>query len=160
MVAYKVRDNTVVEINEKEMLKFLKEYLDSDFKKYPIDTDGDVRGIVVHNYLALYIDKLKDGSIPYSKMDWRAMRPIWEHKKCRLDRIEAVEEKNGWGNNISERYASIVDTANRIRMMYAMYHKNHNNTLLDKIKNGLLDIAEADKVLVKEFINKLEELVK
>lgn len=160
MTAYKVRENTVVELNENEMLKFLKEYMDSSFEKYPTDKEGEVRGIVVHDYLAMYIDKLKDGSIPYEKMDWRALRPVWEHKKCMLDRIKAVENKNGWSNELSERYAPVVEKANCIRMMYAMYHKNHNDKLLDKIRDGLLELADSDREIVGDFISRLEELVK
>ena len=106
----------------------------------------------------MYIDKLKDGSIPYEKMDWRALRPIWEHKKCMLERIKAVEKKNGWTDELSTCYAPIVEKANRIRMMYAMYHKNHNDKLLDKIRDGLLDVAKKDKALVEEFIKKLEKV--
>ena len=160
MTAYKIRENTVVNINEREMLRHLKEYMDSNFEKYPADKDGEVRGIVVHDYLAMYIDKLKDGSIPYEKMDWRALRGIWEHKKCMLDRIKAVENKNGWNNELSERYTPVVDKANCIRTMYAMYHKNHNDKLLQKIHDGLLDLAQSDKEIVGEFISRLEELVK
>ena len=158
ITAYKVKENTVIEINEGNISKLLKEYLDSNFEKYPADKDGDVRGIVVHNYLAMYIDKLKDGSIPYEKMDWRALRPIWEHKKCMYERIKAIEAKNGWGDELSNRYAPIVAKADRLRMMYAMYHKNNNNKLLDKIRDGLLDLADRDKELVEELVNRLEAL--
>lgn len=158
MIAYKIKENTVAEINEAEMLKHLREYLDSSFEKYPTDEEGEVLGTVVHDYLAMYIDKLKDGSIPYEKMDWRALRPIWEHKKCMLERIKAIEKKNGWTDELSLCYAPIVEKANRIRMMYAMYHKNHNDKLLDKIRDGLLDVAEKDKALVEEFIKKLEKV--
>ena len=160
ITAYKIKDNTVAEINEGEMLKFLREYMDSSFEKYPIDEEGEVRGCVVHDYLAMYIDKLKDGSIPYEKMDWLALRPVWEHKKCMLDRIKAVEDKNGWGDDLSTRYLPVVEKANRIRIMYAMYHKNHNDTLLDKLHDGLLDISKNDKELVSEFITKLEKCEK
>ena len=156
MTAYKIKENTVVEINEKEMLKFLKEYTNSSFERYPLDGSGQVSGTIVHEYLAMYIDKLNDGSIPYEKMDWRALRPVWEHKKCMLDRIKAVEKKNGWTNELSERYLPIVEKANRIRMMYAMYHKNHNNKLLNKIRDGLLELSKNDRCLVEEFIKKLE----
>ena len=156
MIAYKIKENTVVEINENEMLKALKEYFDSSFEKYPIDKEGYVKGTVVHDYIAMYIDKLNDGSIPYEKMDWRALRPVWEHKKCMLDRIKAIEKKKGWSNELSEHYAPIVEKADRIRMMYAMYHKNHNNRLLNKIRDGLLELSKDDRVLVEEFIKKLE----
>ena len=158
MTAYKLKENVTIEINEKDILKLLKEYLDSNFEKYPADEDGDVRGIVVHNYLAMYIDKLKDGSIPFEKMDWRALRPIWEHKKCMYERIKAIEAKNGWGDELSNRYAPIVEKANQLRMMYAVYHKNHNDKLLDKIRDGLLELADRDRTLVEELVNRLEVL--
>lgn len=160
LTAYKIKDNTDVELDESKILEGLKEYVDSNFDRYPATGYGYVLGVVVHDYLAKYIDKLKDGSIPYEKMDWRALRPVWEHKKCMLERIQAVENKNGWSNELSERYAPVVEKANRIRMMYAVYHKNHNNKLLDKIRDGLLELAESDKVLVGEFISKLEALTK
>lgn len=156
MVAYKIKENTVGRINEKEMIKSLREYIDSSFEKYPTNESGKVLGVIVHEYLAMYIDKLNDGSISYEKMDWRALRPIWEHKKCMLDRIKAIERKRGWSNELSERYLPIVEKANRIRMMYAMYHKNHNNRLLNMIRDGLLELSKNDKCLVEEFIKKME----
>ena len=156
MIAYKIKENTVAKINEREMIKFLKEYINSSFEKYPLDGTGQVSGTIVHEYLAMYIDRLNDGSIPYEKMDWRALRPIWEHKKCMLDRIKAVEKKRGWTNELSERYSPIVEKANRLRMMYAMYHKNHNNKLLNKIRDGLLELSKDDRILVTEFIKTLE----
>lgn len=91
-------------------------------------------------------------------MDWRALRPVWEHKKCMLDRIKAVENKNGWDKELSENYVPVVDKANRIRMMYAMYHKNHNNALLDKIRLGLIEIKKMDEDLITKFIKRLEEI--
>ena len=100
MTAYKIRENTEVELNEKQILKLLTEYLNSNFDIYPINPEGSAQGIIVHNYLAMYIDKLKDGSIPSVRMDWRALRPIWEHKKCMLERIKAVEAKNAWNNTL------------------------------------------------------------
>ena len=158
MTGYIIEGEVHVEIQEDMILNNLNEYMDSNFEKYPIDAEGEVKGIVVHDYLAMYIDKLKDGSIPYEKMDWRALRPVWEHKKCMLERIKAVEKKNGWGTELSERYALVVEKADRVRMMYAMYHKNHNEKLLDKIRNGLLDLGKSDKELVGIFIEKLEKL--
>ena len=160
MTAFTIKDDTVVEICESEILENLTEYMDSTLEKYPANKTGYVKGMVVHDYLAMYIDKFKDGSIPYEKMDWRALRPIWEHKQCMLDRIKAVENKNGWSNELSEHYAPVVEKANRIRMMYAMYHKNHNDKLLDKIRDGLLDLAKSDKDLAGEFVIRLEEFVK
>ena len=157
MIAYKIKENTIVKIDETEMVKYLKEYMDSNFEKYPINRDGQIRGTVVHDYLAIYLDKLADGSVLFDKMDWRALRPIWEHKKCMLDRIKAVESKNNWSNELSKYYEPVVEKANLIRMMYAMYHKNHNDKLIEKIHDGLMDVAKSDRIIVAEFIKALEK---
>ena len=166
MIAYKIKEDTVVKMRVREMLKFLKPYIDSSFEKYPINEETDskdsiVEGVVVHDYLAIYIEKLIDGSIPYEKMDWRALRPVWEHKKCMLDRIKAMEQKKKWGDELSKSYSPIVEKTNTLRMMYAMYHKNHNNKLLFKIRDGLLDLSKNDRLIVDCFIKKLEnELIR
>ena len=151
MIAYKIKENTVVAINETVMLKYLREYLDSNLEKYPTNGKGRVSGTVVHDYLAMYIDKLKDGSIPYDQMDWRALRPVWEHKKCMLERIKAVEAKNGWTDKLSLRYTPIVEKANCIRMMYAMYHKNHNDNLLDKIREVYEQSHKRARSMINEY---------
>ena len=75
-----------------------------------------------------------------------------------LERIAAIETRNGWGSDLSETSAYVVEKANRIRMMYAMYHKNYNKKLLDKIRDGLIDLSNSDKELVGEFIKRLEGL--
>ena len=154
-----MKENVVVEIKEDVILKNLKEYMDSSFEKYPPDKDGVVNGIVVHDYFAMYIDKLKDGSIPCEKMDWRSVRHIWEFKKCMLERIKAIEKKNAWGTDLSERYAVAVQKADLVRMMYAMYHKNYNNKLLDKIRNGIIELKHMDEDIIGDFIEKLENIV-
>lgn len=154
--AYRVKENTVVEFNEKEVLRNLKIYMDSDFTKYPVETAQNVCGTIVHEYIAMYIDKLRDGSIPYEKMDWRALRPIWEHKKCMHMRIRAVEEKLGWDPTLSNAYKQVVDRANRVRMAYAVYHRKRRDSMLDGIYTDLLEVGKLDRQLVGELISKLE----
>ena len=55
--------------------------MESDLEKFPENGEGNVRGLVVHTYLAKYLDMLYDGSISYERMDRRVFRLIWEHKK-------------------------------------------------------------------------------
>ena len=54
---------------------------------------GIVNGIVVYDYISIYLDKLADGSIPHERRDRRIFRLIWEHKKCMCGRIRDIEEK-------------------------------------------------------------------
>ena len=157
LTAYKMRENAVVSLDEKMILRNLKTYVDQTVDKYPLDQDGWIEGIATHDFLAMYMDKLKDGSIPAEKVDWRTLRPVWEHKKCMLDRIKAIEEKRGWDIELSSKYAPLVDDANRARMMLAMFHKNQKATLLDKMKNILLDLRERESEILKELIKRMEE---
>lgn len=157
---YKIRDNTIIDLDEKQIAQNIKEYLDSDFEKYPVNGEGGVRGTVVHDYLCIYLDKLLDGSIPYERMDWRALRPVWEHKKCMLERISAVEDKNGWDKSLSAAYAPIVEKANHIRMIYALYHRSRKDSMLIGIKKGLLEIKADEQKILKLFISRLEECLK
>ena len=157
LTAFKMKEKVVVHLDEKMILRNLKVYTDQTADKYSLDQDGVVEGIAVHDFLIMYLDKLKDGSIPAEKVDWRTLRPVWEHKKCMLDRIKAIEEKRGWDIELSSKYAPLVDDANRARMMLAMFHKNQKATLLDKMKNILLDLRERESEILKELIKRMEE---
>ena len=160
IIPYKMKENSVVQLDEAQILKYLKEYVNSTVDKFPLDSPEPVEGIAVQDFLAMYIDKLKDGSIPSARMDWRALRPVWEHKRCMLDRIRAIEQKCGWSTQLSEEYQPLVEASNRARMMYAMYHKNQNPTLLDKIKNNLLSGREREYELLSELVEKMESEIK
>ncbi|MBO5097012.1 MAG: hypothetical protein J6B96_01705 [Agathobacter sp.] len=146
-----------VEFSVKTALNGLKDYLDSDFEKYPKDGDGDVRGIVVHEYIALYIDKLLDGSIPYERMDWRVFRLIWEHKKVMLERIEKIEQCLQMGKEISRKYQELVIEANSMRVLYATYHVKRRDSLLPSIKKKLLQLMETEKELLTLLVERVEK---
>ncbi len=157
ITAYKVK-NEEIKLDPAMILKGLKEYIALDFDKYSIDEDGPVRGIAVHDFLAYYINKLKDGSIPSEKMDWRALRPVWEQKKCMYDRIRAVEDNYAWEHSLSDSYRPIVENANRVRAMYAVCHKTQKLSLLEGIANGLLEIKKKEKEILEILIKKMEEI--
>lgn len=157
ITAYKVKENTVIHLDEKLILRYLKEYVDNTMDKFPLDQQGGVEGIAVQDFLALYLDKIKEGFIAADRMDWRALRPVWEHKRCMLDRIKAIEKKRDWNTELSSQYAPLVEDANRVRMMYAMYHKTQKESLLDKMKNGILSFKDKEYVILKELIKRMEE---
>ena len=157
LTAFKVRENTTVNLDEKLILHNLKEYVSQTVDKFPLDQQGMVEGIAVQDFLAMYMDKLKDGSIPAEKVDWRAIRPVWEHKKCMLDRIKAIEAKNNWEPELSTEYATLVEDSNLARMMLAMFHKNQKMTLLDKMKNIILSCKDKEEKLLNDLIKRMED---
>lgn len=141
----------------------LRDYLNSSFKKYPADIHkhpassmNRAYGIVVHDYLALYLDRLLDGSIPYDHMDRRIFRLIWDHKSVMLGRIKAVEELLMLGCQISQKYEPLVKQAEKMRMMYAIYNRRKRDSLLVEIKKLLLDLREREAPILEEFIHKAE----
>lgn len=155
LTAYKCKD-IEVKLDEKLILHHLIEYLNWDINAFPIDGEGRVHGTALHDYLAMYIGKLIDGSIPADKMDWRSLRPFWEHKRCMQERIEAVEKVREWDSTLSTEYAALVERTNRIRMMYAMFHKNGKFALLESIRREILVLQEDEKIILQKVIEKME----
>lgn len=147
---------TQVELNPRMICDNLREYLDSSLDKYPLYTNGLVYGTVVHDYVAMYLNKLADGSIPYLRMDQRIFRMIWEHKKVMLERIRAVEKKMYFTGEISAAYEAVVQEADSLRMLYASHHMRPKNSVLPLIRDRLITLKQTESDLLKEFILKTE----
>lgn len=133
-------------------LERIKEYLLSDMEKYPEDTSGDVYGIVVHDYIAKYVEKLHSGAIPHERMDRRVFRLIWEQKKAMLERIQLIEQEFSLGDAISKEYESVVKDADHCRMLYASHHMKQRNSVLPIIQKKLLSLKEKEKMLLQKLL--------
>lgn len=133
----------------------IKKYLDSNVEKYPFDDEGDVYGIVVHEYIAEYVTKLYNGDIPYERMDRRVFRLIWEHKKVMFERIICIEQCLNLTNEISEQYKSVVSEADTTRMLYASHHMKRRDSVLPIIKKKLLCLMDKEKELLTLFVDKV-----
>lgn len=135
-------------------LKKIAEYLDSNLEKYPEASQGMVSGIVVHDYIAKYVGKLYDGSIPYERMDRRVFRMIWEHKKAMLERITLIETALSLDNEISNAYKTVVREADNLRMLYASHHMKRRDSVLPIIQNKLLSIKDLEHSLLNKLLEK------
>ena len=133
-------------------LKKIAEYLDSNLEKYPETAEGTVSGIVVHDYIAKYVGKLYDGSIPYEKMDRRVFRMIWEHKKVMLERIKLIEDALSLDHSLSDAYKSVVREADNCRMLYAAHHMKQRNSVLPMIQKKLLSLKEKEKEILEQLL--------
>lgn len=145
-----------VEFSPSTTLNKIREYINLDIKNHNVISGETVRGIAVHNYIAKYIDKLYDGSIPYEKMDRRVFRLIWEHKKVMLKRISYIEHAMGLGVYISDKYMAVVNEADDIRMLYAVHHMRRRDSVLPVIKKKLLNIKRKEKRILNELCKKVE----
>lgn len=146
----------IVKFDPEAVIRNLKEYLNSSFDMYPIDGEGEVHGIIVHDYIVMYVKKLYDGSIPYERMDRRVFRLIWEHKKAMLERIEKLEVVLGLEVDISHKYKVIVSEADMIRMMYASHNKKRRDSLLLTISSKLLNIKQNEEKLLHQLVDRIE----
>lgn len=146
-----------VEFSVQSALKGIIDYLDSDIEKYPEDGEGKVRGIVVHEYLAKYIDKLLDESIPYNRMDRRVFRFVWEHKKVMLERIQKIEQSLQLNDQISEKYQDLVLEADAIRMLYASHHMKRRDSVLPVIKRKLLNLMTQERTLLTLLVDRVRK---
>lgn len=133
----------------------IKEYLDSNLEKYPFDGEGNVYGIVVHEYIAEYVTKLYNGDIPYERMDRRVFRLIWEHKKVMLERIAKIEQCLQLTDEISEKYKCVVSEADTMRMLYASHHMKRRDSVLPIIKKKLLNLVEKERELLTMLVDKV-----
>jgi len=144
----------VIEFSAETALQKIALYLDSSYEKYPEKGEGNVYGIIVHNYIAKYIRMLYDGVIPYTRMDWRVLRMIWDHKKVMLERIQLIEEKLQMDSSISTQYRSLVEKANHARMLYASHHMKRRDELLPIIEKNMFESKDEEEKLLNELISK------
>lgn len=145
----------VQELDLKTIYMALKEYLSSDTEKYPLTDSGIANGIVVYDYISMYLDKLADGSIPHERRDRRIFRLIWEHKKCMLGRIRAVEEKCKWDNSLSTAYNEVVALADKMRFIYSKFVIKYSSKDLENIQICLMKMKELEIKLLIVFADTL-----
>ena len=154
IVALKVKHDSI-SLDLPLIRRSIEEYLDSDFERYPSDEDGAAYGLVVHDYLALYLERLRNGSIPLGCLDRRPFRLIWEHKRCMLDRILAVEQALGLDDAVSRAYAPLAKEANRMHFIYAKYNQKPQAELLSLLQRKLAGLKEKERYLLTELVERM-----
>lgn len=146
-----------IELDTALISKNLKEYLDSDIEKYPVNQKGMAYGVVAYDYIIMYLEKLMSKEIEHQHLDRRIFRMLWEHKRCMLLRIQAIEKKYGWNNSLSEKYEPIVTKANTIRNMYAMHCQTFSISLLKRIIKIIPEIKKTEIEILKELTQKIDK---
>lgn len=146
----------IIELQPGQICAQLRAYLDSSLERYPLDGNVIIYGTAVHDYVALYLDKLAEESVPYERMDWRVFRMLWEHKKVMLKRLLTVEDSLCLSREISTQYKALVKAADHMRMLYASHYFKRRDSVLPVIRSQLLDLKTLESKLLKEFILKTE----
>lgn len=120
---------------------------------------GMVRGAAAQACTALYLEKLQSGVIPLEKLDRRVLHVIWEHKRGMYERIVRVEDAFGWGHMCSERYAPLVEQAERLRMLYAAHVMRPREGALTVIRKELLALADDERTILRALLERSKEVL-
>lgn len=137
----------------------LREYLDSDLKKYPYESPGKKSGMVVYDYLRLLFGLACDGYFPDGP-DRRLMRVLWEHKKCMRDRIKAVSGLIGTSESLCSDYEKAVEAANRARMIFARCCLCGDMGLLRSVSEQLTALQNMERELLEAFEAELSKALR
>lgn len=129
-----------------------KAALQSEDKKTFTPDEKRIYGIVVHDYLIMYIDRLADGSIRYEMIDNRVFRLVWEHKKVMLQRVERLEKALKLGNECSKEYEKVVHEAETIRMLYASHCLKRRDSVLPLIRKKIKLIKDEEFVILAKLL--------
>lgn len=150
----------VIDFDPVRALRGIEEYLDSSVEKEPVSPEGLVYGVAVQDYLAMYLDKLLDSSIPYDRMDRRIFRLLWEHKHLMTQRIQKIEETLQLSTSVSEQYREIENEADRLRLLYAVYSMKKKDSLLMGIRNRLMALRNQENDLLNRLLVSAKDVVK
>ncbi len=153
MCGIKPYEDTIL-FSAEQALKNINEYISSDLSMYPMTGENMAYGIVVHIYMAKYVDMLYDGLIPYERMDWRIFRVLWEQKKFMQERIQRIEKAFDLSDDISSRYGHLVSEADSMRMLYAAHHMRRRDSVLPGISKKLLLVHDKEKELLGGLLRK------
>ena len=149
-----------------DAVALLKEYGNADLQKYPPEGEGLVEGIAVQEYLKWYLERIRDGQIPYERIDKRIFRLLWEHKKCVLECLRNIEQTLGMGciprENVlpSAAYGEIVQQADLIRMIYARYSIKREDKLLDFINGKLMYLKDREQSILSSAVQQAESILR
>lgn len=142
--------NVTVPFSTENAISAIGNYLDSTLDKADCK-DGYVYGMIVHDYIAKYLDMLADGTIPYERMDWRVFRLIWEHKRLMNERLCRIENELFCAPYYSREYEPLVKEADHLRMLYAAHHRKRRDSVLPLLKQKLLAIKDAEARILGEL---------
>ena len=124
--------------------------------EYTLNSPDAAWGIVVYDYICMYLDKLADGSIPHERRDRRVFRLIWEHKKCMHGRIKAVEKQYGWDNELSSGYEEVVKLSDKARFIYSKFVIKYSNMHLERIQVLLMQMKSLEVQILGKLLKSFE----
>ena len=138
----------------------LCEYLDSNIGKFPYAGPGRKYGIVVHDYICRLLELACDGYLSAESLDLRLLRVIWEHKRCMMDRLQALDGYFNEPGEFSGRYDRVVDLSDRARMIFARNSVRPDSRLPRLIISDLQELKAYEAGLLEKVCTSLSARLK
>lgn len=151
LIGIRTRDSRVLP-DFPAMIKHLEDYLSLDPYSDSYEGNDNIFGIVVHDYLGLYLTFLLEKEIPHERMDRRIMRLLWEQKRCMADRIAFVENYFNLGSRMSDEYAPVLKSAEFCRTLYETYRQKERDLMLVTIQEELKKMKKVEETLLPRLI--------
>ena len=130
----------IIDLDLCRIKRELERYLDLSYTS----DETCVQGLAIYSFLELYFDET-------NHIDIRQMRLFWEHKKCMLDRLLAIEETLKLSNDYSEEYKEVPDTSRKVMLLCEKFNMTSDRSIIPRI------IENINKLKCSEYsvINKL-----
>lgn len=151
--------NDIVEFDPYKIRNNIIEYLDSSLELYSPDIDQKAYGVVVYEYLSMYLKMMSEGIFPYEKMDRRAFRMVWEHERAMHERIKKTEDVLGISNETSSEYEQVLELADSMRNIYAFHRLKRRDSILLPLERKLSEFKNLEYSLLSKFLDKTEKFL-
>ena len=132
-----------------DAVRGIAQYLNSFKEDYFARKEGDICGCAVQEFLILYLNLLLSGEIDYKRTDPRIFRLLWEHKKVMSERLVMMEKTWEKNHAFSTQYQTVVEEANRMRMLYASYLIKQRRDLLETVKAKLRSLCDTERTILE-----------
>jgi hypothetical protein len=131
----------------------VSEYLDSDMEKYPMVEDGLlVQGVVTLEYLAEYLERLRDGRIPYDRMDRRIIRLLLDHKSLMQKRLEIISKVLELSIDFGNQYREIVSIVEAMLFQYKKFELRPNMYILERMIDNMHLLYIKERAVLSAFL--------
>ena len=116
--------------------------------------DGGAYGLATYECLKHFLASFL---YPPFSFDIRPAHILWEHKKCMVDKLKYMENhgylKSEYG--FSTEYGELARNTGMVRMMLLKFKITRNPDLIHRVLSSLGKIAEAEKILLQNLLDKL-----
>ncbi len=132
----------------------IRQYAEASTLRYPVGGVDTVRGIAVQRCVALYLDKLMEGAIPFEYAERGIFELLWEHKNVMLTCIRRLEQEYGLIGDAGDRYGVLVDQMSILKLLYRSCESSKDSAVLFDIREKVLRAYKLEQEVLKAFLSK------